>query len=63
MKDNKLELRWIVYYYVLIHLWVYCQCALESVYVGKLIDNSINDLIRKYGSTVNHETVFSTTYE
>ena len=60
MKDNKLELRWIVYYYVFIHWWIYCECALESVYNEQISDTLINRMFRN--ETGKEPAVFTLTY-
>lgn len=32
IKNNKLDLRYFVCYYAILHLWIYCECALDVLY-------------------------------
>lgn len=37
VKNNKLQLQYIVYYYLLIHIWIYCQCLTETLANGVVL--------------------------
>ena len=42
IKDSKFQLQYIVYYYLLIHIWIYCQCVCETLTKHRCIITSDN---------------------
>lgn len=58
VKNSKLQLQYIVYYYLLIHIWTYCQCICETLTIHRRIITTDNMTItHSYFDNDNDEDI------